>query len=216
MKASFPSILILAAMAFVAAPATGVAQGYKLADKVGASIAEFRDEIVAVKKEADATMAALDQIVANAASDPRKSFKEFDKSVPRIDSAANKARKRADDMKKEGKNYFEKWEKDVATVKDADIRKLAEDRKAALQSAFNNIKTLMEPVRDQFQSWLGNLKDLQKYLSQDLTIGGIDAAKEQIAKTRNDGHAVQQSLEKVISELNAIAATLTPAKAKKK
>ena len=51
------------------------AAGYKLADKVGTDIAEFRDEIVDVKKAVDVTMAALDKIVAQATTDPRKAFK---------------------------------------------------------------------------------------------------------------------------------------------
>lgn len=192
------------------------AAGYKLADKVGAGIAEFRDEIVDVKKAVDATMAALGKIVADATTDPRKAFKEFDKSVPDIDAAAAKARKRAEDMKARGKKYFETWEKELGSVNDPDIRKLAEERKAKLQAAFDNIKTTMEPARDQFHSWLGNLKDLHKYLSQDLTISGIDAAKELIAKSKKEGTAVQQMLDTAIAELNTVVATITPAKAQKK
>jgi len=206
--------LIVAAATLIAGPA--LAAGYKLADKVGVSIAELRDEIVDIKSEVDATMASLDKITAQATVDPRKAFKEFEKGVPQIDSAAKKAKKRADDMKKSGQTYFQQWEKELAGVNDPDIRKLAEERKTKLQATFGNIKTFMEPARDEFQPWLAHLKDLQKYLSQDLTIAGIDAAKEQIAKTKSEGYAVQQSLDKVIAELNTVVATITPAKAQKK
>ncbi|HXJ57547.1 MAG TPA: DUF2959 family protein [Verrucomicrobiae bacterium] len=192
------------------------AAGYKLADKVGKGIAEFRDEIVDVKKAVDATLASLDKIVADAAADPRKAFQQFDKSVPRIDSAAASARKRGEDMRERGKTYFDKWEKDLAEVKDPDIRKLAEERKAKLQTTFANIKTKMEPAREQFNSWLTDLKDLQKYLNQDLTISGIDAAKDLIAKSKKDGVDVQQTLDSVIAELNSVVAAITPAKVAKK
>jgi high-affinity Fe2+/Pb2+ permease len=191
------------------------AAGYKLADKVGASIAEFRDEVIDVKKEVDATLASLDKIVAQATIDPRKAFKEFDKNVPDVDSAATKAKKRAMEMKEKGKKYFNEWEKELAAVNDPDIRKLAEERKAKLEASFSNIRNSMEPVRDQFNTWLASLKDLQKYLSNDLTIGGIDAAKDLIAKNKAEGLAVQQNLDKVIAELNTVVATITPAKAKK-
>jgi hypothetical protein len=196
------------------ASANGAAAGYKLADKVGNGIADFRDEIVDVKKAVDATMASLDKIVATASTDPRKAFKEFDKNVPRIDDAAAKARKRAEDMKEKGKKYFETWEKDLGGVSDPDVRKLAEERKTKLQETFGNIKTTMEPARDEFNSWLSHLKDLQKYLSQDLTIGGIDAAKDLIAKSKKEGVDVQQMLDRVIGELNTVVATITPAKVK--
>ena len=215
---SFPRILAFAALAAAAMPvasSSALAAGYKLADKVGVDIAEFRDEIVDVKKAVDVTIAALDKIVVQATVDPRKAFKSFDTSVPKIDSAATKAKKRSADMKERGKQYFEKWEKDLAGVNDPEIRKLAEERKAKLQATFGNIRTTMEPARDQFTAWLANLKDLQKYLSQDLTVGGIDAAKELIAKSKKEGAEVQQMLDKVIAELNSVVATITPAKAKK-
>jgi hypothetical protein len=207
------ALTVAAAQLFTAAEA--VAAGYKLADKTGASIAEFRDEIVNVKKEVDATMTALDKIVTTATSDPRKAFKEFEKAVPRIDDAAKKAKKRAEDMKERGQAYFAQWEKEMAAVNSMEIRQLADDRKVELQGAFGKIKTFMEPARDQFTAWLADLKDLQKYLSNDLTIGGVDAAKELIGKSQTEGRAVQQSMDKVIAELNTIVATLTPAKAKK-
>ncbi len=191
------------------------AAGYKLADKAGASIAEFRDEIIDVKKQVDATLASLDKIIAQATVDPRKPFNEFSKNVPRIDSAAGKAKKRATDMKETGQEYFTKWEKELAAVNDPDIRKLAEERKTKLQATFGKIRSSMEPARDQFNAWLADLKDLQKYLNNDLTIGGVDAAKELIAKNKSQGLAVQQSLDKVIAELNTVVATITPAKAKK-
>ena len=205
---------VIAAQLFIATSAS--AAGYKMADKTGASIAEFRDEILNVKTEVDATMAALDKVVATAATDPRKAFVEFDKAVPRVDDAAKKAKKRAEDIKARGQAYFKDWEKELAGVKNPDIRKLAEERKAKLQTSFDSIKGFMTPARDQFNTWLANLKDLQKYLSNDLTIGGIDAAKELIGKAKSDGHDVQESIDKVIAELNTIVATLTPAKVEKK
>jgi hypothetical protein len=171
---------------------------------------------VDVKKAVDATMASLDKIVSQASSDPRKAFKEFDKNVPRIDAAAAKAKKRADDMKEKGKKYFDAWEKEMSNVKDENIRKLAEERRNKLQETFSKIQTSLQPAKEQFQSWLSNLKDLQKYLSQDLTINGIDAAKDLIAKTKKDGVDVQQTLDKVIGELNTVVATITPAKVEKK
>jgi hypothetical protein len=186
--------------------------GYKLADKVGNGIADCRDEIVDVKKAVDAAMVALDKIVTQAAVDPRKAFKEFDKSVPKIESAAAKARKRAEEMRERGKEYFASWEKGLAEVSDPKIRELAQARKEKLQATFDNIKNSLQPAKEQFNSWLTNCKDLQKYLNQDLTIAGIDAAKDLFAKTKTDGVALQQTLDKVIAELNTVVATITPAK----
>jgi hypothetical protein len=192
------------------------AAGYKLADKVGKGIAEFRDEIIKAKEAVNATMASLDKVVAEAATDPRKPFKQFDKNVPRIESAAAKAKKRADEMRERGQEYFKTWEQELASVHSAEIKKLAEERKAKLQTTFGSIKAKLDPAREQFTTWLAHLKDVQTYLRQDLTIVGIDMAKDLIATSKKDGAALQQSLDGVIAELNTILAAITPAKVEKK
>jgi ribosome-associated translation inhibitor RaiA len=207
--------LTVAAVQLLATTSASAA-GYKLADKTGMSIAEFRDEIVNVKEEVDATMTALDKVVTTATTDPRKAFADFDKAVPRIDGAAKKAKKRAEDMKARGAAYFKDWEKELGEVSNPEIRKLSEERKAKLQEVFSSIRTVMEPARDQFNAWLSDLKDLQTHLNNDLTIGGIDAAKDLIAKAKTGGQGVQQTMDKVIAELNTLVATITPAKAEKK
>ena len=156
--------LSIASLLFAAPRAS--AAGYKLADKVGADIAEFRDEIVDVKKAVDVTMAALDKVVADATVDPRKAFKTFDNSVPKIDSAAAKAKKRATNMTERGKEYYDKWEKDLASVTDPEIRRLAEERKAKLQATFANIRTTMEPARDQFNAFIAGETPIQRSVNQ--------------------------------------------------
>jgi len=42
----------------------------------------------------------------------------------------------------------------------------------------------------------------------------VDAAKSLFVKTQNQGLDVQKSMESLVAELNTVAATLTPAKAK--
>ncbi len=153
-------------------------------------------------------------MIQTANTDPRKAFKEFDKAVPRVESAAQKAKKRSDDMKARGKAYFDQWEKELASVESPEIRQLAQQRKLKLQGSFDAIRSVMEPARDQFNAWLGDLKDLQTYLANDLTITGIDTAKPLIAKTKSTGLDVQKTLDVAIAELNTIEAAVTPAKAK--
>ena len=194
----------------------GSTAGYKQADKTGAGIAEFREEIMKGKKAIDDTMKALDQIAASATTDPRKAFEQYSKNVANLESAAAKARKRSQDMKDQGKAYFAQWEKEMTEVKNEEIRNLAVTRKAKLQETFDSIKKVAEPLRGQFDPWMSDLKDLQKYLANDLTIAGVDAAKSLFAKTRAEGVEVQKSMDALVAELNTVAATITPANAAKK
>ena len=71
------------------------------------------------------------------------------------------------------------------------------------------------PAKEQFNTWLAGLKDLRTYLANDLTVGSIDEARALIDNTTTSGRQVQRSLDQIVAELNSVAATLTPAKAKK-
>lgn len=186
--------------------------GYKQADKTGAGIADYRDEVVAVKKAVDQTLKSIDQIELTANTDPRKAFEKFTKDLAVLDLAAARAEKSGQEMKAKGDAYFMNWEQQLAEVKNPQIKQLAEQRKAKLWDAFNNIKTVAEPLKAQFDPWLSDVKDLQKYLSNDLTIAGVDAAKSQFVKTQADGHEVEKSMDALVAELNSIAAAVTPAK----
>ena len=205
-----PNLLALAAIAAVAGCATS---GYQQADKTGEGIADFRNAIVTGKKAVDDAVQSLGQVAASANTDPRKAFEQYSKNVVNLESAANKARSRSEAVKAQGKAYFEQWQKQLADVKNPDIRALAEERKAKLQETFDKIKQLAEPLKAQFDPWMSDLKDLQKYLANDLTIAGVDAAKPLFTKTQAEGFEVQKSLDALVSELNTVAATITPAKA---
>ncbi len=190
--------------------------GYKQADKTGEGIASFRDEIVKGKKAIDSTMTALDGIAASATTDPRKAYEQYSKSVANLESTANKVRKRSQDMQEKGKAYFAQWEQELTQVKNPEIQQLAAQRKAKLNEVFDNINTVAAPLKAKFDPWMSDLKDLQTYLGNDLTINGIDAAKGLFEKTRTSGMEVQKSMDALVAELNTISATITPAKTEKK
>lgn len=208
------SLASVTAAAALLLTACGTTQGYKQADKTGAGIAEFRDEIVHGKKAIDATMKSLSDIAASANMDPRKPFERFSKAVAELESTAANVRKRADSMQQQGAAYFKQWEKELAEVSNPEIRSLAEQRKAKLQGAFDSIRKHAEPLRAQFNPWMSDLKDLHKYLSNDLTVTGVDAAKSLFSKTTGEGLEVQRTMDALVAELNTIAATITPARAK--
>ena len=190
----------------------GSTKGYKQADKTGEGIASFREEILNGKKAIDQTMTSLDAVAASASTDPRKAFEQYSKAVANLESTANKIKKRGEDMKAQGQAYFTQWEQQLATVKNPEIQKLAADRKAKLQQTFDNIKTLTEPIKEKYEPWMSDLKDLQTFLANDLTVTGVDSAKNLFAKTRSTGAEVQKSMDALVAELNTIAATITAAK----
>jgi len=191
---------------------TAFGAGYKSADKTGKGIAAFRDEVIKGKAAVDLTMKCLGDVASTANTDPRKAFQNYSKSVSKLESTAASIRKRAATMKEKGAAYFKEWQEELAQVKNPEIRALAEQRKAKLQETFDSIRQHSDPVKAQFDPWMLDLKDLENYLSNDLTIAGVDAAKPLFTKTTNGGIEIQKSMDGLITELNTLAATITPSK----
>jgi hypothetical protein len=200
---------MLAGLTLAAGCATS---GYTRADKTGAGIAEYRAEIVNGQKAINDTVVALDGVAASANTDPRPAFEKFSKSVANLESVAAKVKKRGEAMQQSGKTYFAEWEKQLAEVNNEEIRKLAAERKAKLSAAFDSIKEYADPLRAQFAPWMSDLKDLHKFLGNDLTIAGVDSAKGLFKKAQSQGTDVQKSMDALVAELNTIEAAITPAK----
>jgi hypothetical protein len=172
--------------------------------------------VAKAKLAVDDTVKSLGQVAVTANTNPREAFKQYSKSLANLESTAARAKKHAADVKAQGQAYFANWEKQLAELKNPEIKSLAVQQKAKLQAAFDSIRKVAEPLKAQFDPWLSDLQDLQKYLSNDLTISGVDAAKGMFAKTQTEGFEVQKSMDALVAELNTVAATLTPANVKAK
>lgn len=210
------TFVLIAALGVAAFSGCGTTAGYKQVDRTGESIADFRTEIVNGSKAIDATVKALNDIATSATTDPRKAFEAYSKSIDKLESASNRVTDRAKTIQSDGKAYFANWEKQLSEVKNPEIRELAVQRKARLQETFSRIREVVTPLKAQFGPWMSDLKDLQKYLGNDLTVAGIDAARASITKAQSEGADVQRSMQAVVSELNSVAAAITPSTVPKK
>lgn len=202
------SMTIAAAALFLAGCST---TGYQQAEKTGAGIAEFRTEINKGKQAIDATMQSLGQIAATANTDPRAAFLQYKKDLSNLESVTAKVRKRSQEMKAQGDLYFKQWQQQMATVQNPEIRKVAEEQKAKMQTTFDNIQKYTDPLKAKFDPWLADLRDLRTYLNNDLTVSGIDAARALFEKTQTEGTDIQKSMDGLVTELNNVSTAMTPA-----
>jgi hypothetical protein len=211
LKSLWGSALLAACCAVLLAGCAS--RGYKQADKTGVAINTLRNDVADIKTAVDGSLKALDAVVAAASTNPRKPYDAFAKSVDEVEDAGNTAKKDADAMRERGGAYFKQWEEQLASVKNEDIRKLAEERKAKLEETFGKINDAAQDSRNQFPPFLDNLKDIRTSLGANLSPQGIDASKDTFLKTKSAGADLQKSLDKLIIELNSVVAAITANKA---
>lgn len=185
-------------------------QGYRQAERTGDRILTYRDQSAAIQRAIDATAAALDELVNQAHVDPRPPFRKFTRAVDQVENANRTALRRADDMRAEGRLFFEQWQQQIATMNNPDARTLAEQRKASLEQQFRNISRVTVEARDTLRPWLSDVRDIQTLLGNDLTVAGIDAARPLISQVARDGANVKLAYDNLIDELNSVAAAIAP------
>jgi uncharacterized protein YhaN len=143
--------------------------GPQQALKTTSSMRDTKDELLLTKAQVRATMTSLNSLVGESENDLRTQYAQYSKEVKSTDRQAKKLRDRADKMNAQSGAYFTTWEKNLETIQNPDIRKRSEERRAQAFDSYKKIDTAMQSANEAFDPFLSNLKDIQRYLGNDLT-----------------------------------------------
>ena len=158
----------------------------------------------------DQSLAALNDLVSNPQPNLRKQLKTFNSSVDELGSTATDVSGKAANMKIQGAAYFAKWDLEAATIQNEDIRNRSEDRKNEVASRFGRISQQYDETKIAFAPFMSDLRDVQKFLSTDLTAGGLAAIKDTAAKAVSDAVPVKESLAKLSDEFKGLGLSMSP------
>jgi hypothetical protein len=158
----------------------------------------------------DQSVAVLNELVSNPAPDLRKPFNNFNKTVEALSVAADEFAKKTDEVKAEGANYFQNWDKETIQIQNKDIRNRSEARKNDVAARFQLMAQHYDEANAAFRPFLSDLRDVQKFLSTDLTADGLAAIKDTVAKATRDAMAVKESLRKLSDEFQSLSLAMSP------
>jgi hypothetical protein len=175
-----------------------------------ADFIEYRQIVVQSMNLMDATLRSLDEISVQAHGDPRPAYAAFAKAVHRIEVDSIKMRARTHAMRARGDAYFEHWEEYLATVKNGQVRKLAEEHRPELKQSFEQVQLAAQQVREVFRPFLSDLQKLRAVLEADPTLARIDAQKALLLAAKDKGRQVQQGLDRILAEMNSMTTLLRP------
>jgi phage-related protein len=208
--------IILNLLTLVAVTAiTGCASaGYQKGSKAGANIQDAANRIAAMPGRIDQTLAALNDLVQNPQPDLRPQFKAFSSQLAEMESDAQDIADARRSMAKSGKEFFAKWDEQLAQIQNEDIKARSQSRKEEVAQKLNAIKLSYSEAAMSFKPFLAGLKDVQKSLSVDLTAGGVAAMKDAAAKATQDAGPLKDSAAKLAAEFKALGlamSAVTPA-----
>jgi predicted nuclease with TOPRIM domain len=201
----FFALLLLATAAFLGGCAT---TGMDRSVKASNSIKEVDSEIRKMVVQIDVTAASLDSLVIPGQVDLKKPFEKYSDNLVKLDKEGNKVLKRTEEMKARNTEYFAEWEKQGDAFTNPEIRELSAERRIKLAEIYARVPAAGYGVKGNYHAYLTDLKEIQKFLSTDLTPKGVESITPVVNKSIQDLDALKQSLKPVIAALDEIKAEL--------
>ncbi len=176
--------------------------------KASNSIKDVDSEIKKMNVQIDVTAASLDTLIVADKSDLKKRFDSYTDNVEKLDKEGKKVLKRIDEMKLRNNQYFSEWEKEGDSFTNVEIRELSEQRRSKLAETYARVPAAGSGIKGTYHAYLTDLKEIQKYLSNDLTPKGIEGIKPVASRSVQDLNALKASLVPVTAAMDEINAEL--------
>jgi hypothetical protein len=183
---------------------TGMDRSVKTSNSINDVDREIRKMIVQI----DVTAASLDALVVPGQTELKKSFNTFSDNLASLDKEGKLVLKRTEEMKARSTQYFAEWEKEGDAYTNPEMRGLSAERRTKLAEIYARVPEAGYGVKGNYQSYMTGLKDIQKYLSTDLTPKGVESINPIAKKSVQDLDVLKKSLQPVLAALDEIKAEL--------
>jgi len=199
---------LVLAVGVIGCASSGTTEGMKRAEKTAVGMDKFVQSLHEAQAQIDQTIASMNAI--EPAADHVEALKTFNKDVAGLESMADKARKRANAMRQRGAEYFETWLAQSQSISNPDLRAIAEQRRTKLEDHFDNLKASADLAKDNFESMMENIYDIQLFLGTDLTDASLEAVKPYADNANTHAQEVNEALGEMAEQVGEVRKLLQP------
>lgn len=187
------ALLIIAAFGITSCASTGMQRS----QDTQTTMETMDNDIQEVSRQLDATGASMDELMRSDQTDITRAFETYKNNVEKMVAMEKKFAKHAEKMKAQGIDYFEEWQKEGTEYKNPKIQQLSDERRAALGEIYDKIAENSIGVDEAFKTYVSDIKEIQTYLSNDLTTKGIAAIAPTSEKVVSEGDSLKQAIQNV-------------------
>ena len=173
------------------------------------SLSDTRSAIVSAKAQVNKTVAAMNNL--SSGGDLRSNYTKFSDAIAQTQSDAERARKRAEEMRSRAKEYTAKWEKEMESISSPELRASAEQRRTQVRQNFDAVSQAARDAKAAYEPFMQDLTDIQKALALDLTPAGVQAVRPTMDRVNADATTLNSKLDALIAALDRVSAGITPA-----
>lgn len=173
----------------------------KRSNEARTSLQTMDNDIKSAVRQLEITGVSLDKLIESGQNDMKEAFNTYSDNVLKIVAIEEKFEQHADEMTVRGADYFEEWQKEGTEYKNPRIQQLSDQRRAELGEVYGLIAENSIGVSEAFKAYVSDVKEIQMFLSNDLTAKGIAAIAPTSEKVVSDGDSLEYALQNMQSAI---------------
>jgi primosomal protein N'' len=192
--------------------------GSSSAPKPGSGIAEYRE----VTREAHRSVAATVKSLESLAQPPAQPLLQhpalpgFDRAFHQLELTSVKVRSRAEAIIMRGQAYFDEWMGNVSAITNQAVARAETEKYGRLLEHFDRVRQQSGEVREEFRSYMANLREFRARLDRPANAAGGELAAQNLEGMTARGRRVLKALEAIETTLSAAEAEVHATLATKK
>lgn len=180
--------------------------GMERATKTTASMQEVEEDYKQAPVQIDATRATLEELVKPNQTDLKKAYEAYAENVSKMERLGKQLDKHTEKMNTRGNEYFTKWE---SSYTNPEIMEQSERRRIEVREDYAKIAEASIGVKGALKSYLTDIMEIRKYLSNDLTPSGIESIRPVAQTAVNNGENLKETIKPVLTAINQAKADMT-------
>jgi len=184
--------------------------GRDRSEKASVSMVQVEKDIQAAMIQVDATNKALKELVEPGQSDVDKAFSKYSDQAEKMEKQGKVMLEHSDEMTAKGKDYFEEWRVEGNAYTNPKIQSLSEQRRSDLNAIFADISSASVGIKGSFKTYLSDIREIQTYLSNDLTPKGVESITPVADQAITDGNDLKEAIAPVLQAIGAAKTELAP------
>jgi hypothetical protein len=197
-SAVFSTIVLFGAITGLSGCAT---TGMDRATKTTNSMQTVERDYKTASAQIDATNASLEELVKLDQTDLKKAYVAYAENVKKMEKSGNQLNMHTEKMSANGNEYFAEWE---SSYTNPEIRELSERRRIEMKEIFVKIPEASIGVKGALKSYMTDIREIEMYLSNDLTSQGIETIRPVARRAVMDGDSLNASVKPVLAAIDSV------------
>jgi len=167
-------------------------------------------EVAATRSRIDVAVRSFQEILDHPGTDLNRQMKNYTDAVAQLRSSADKLRNRATAMQSRGQEYFVEWDREIAGIRDEELRTRSTERRDEVASRFDEIREHYVEAREALQPLLTRLDETRTALAVDLTAAGVSSIRSSTGNLSDEAAPAREALDDLAESLRRAGVALAP------